>query len=166
MRAFQPEPGVGYRDIDPSWSWSLSMISNAEQMLEKGSALLIPLMVKQGFSFEILGKGGSSGGHFAYGEFRRVDRKLELHFRHSLGIVTYHLTTQSMSHQDYMRSVISKPKTSHYPGFSEDPLDGFRHLLLDLQEHCSDFLSGTDECLQNRIELANHFTPVKSGLPD
>jgi hypothetical protein len=71
-----------------------------------------------------------------------------------------------MIHQDFMRSVIGKPNSGHYPGFSNDPLDGFRQLLLDLQECGADFLSGTDECLRNRIEAANNLPPVKLGLPD
>jgi hypothetical protein len=69
------------------------------------------------------------------------------HFRHSLGMVTYHLDSLSMSHQEYMRSVIGRPNASHYPGFSDDPMDAFRHLQLDLEEHYVDFLEGSDENL-------------------
>jgi hypothetical protein len=138
----------------------------ADEMLERGAALLDPLLVAHGFSFKLVDKGNSSGGPFCSGEFRKEERRLELHFRDSLGMVRYHLAACSMSHLDYVRSVIGKPNLGHYPGFSDDPIDGFRHLLFDLQEHGADFLSGTNVCLQNRIELANNLPPVKSGLPD
>ena len=142
------------------------MINSASEVFEKGIALLNPLLVAQGFLFSDSGKGNRSGGPFACGEFKNNDRWLELHFRGSLGMVSYHLNSRSMSHQDYMRSVIGKPNSSHYPGFSDDPLDGFRHLLLDLQEYGADFLSGTDLCLMHRIDLANNLPPIRNGLPD
>jgi len=114
----------------------------------------------------VLDAGQSSGGHFASGEFKRGERKLVIHFRHSLGMVTYHLDSLSMSHQEYMRSVIGRANASHYPGFSSDPMDAFRHLQLDLEEHCVDFLQGSDERLRRRIEDALAISHVKSGLPD
>ena len=142
------------------------MINSASEAFEEGIALLNPLLVTYGFIFKDSGKGNSSGGPFACGEFRKDGRWLELHFRNSLGLVSYHLDVRAMSHQDYMRSVIGKPNSSHYPGFSDDPLDGFRHLLLDLREYGVDFLSGTDQCLMNRIDLANDLPTIKRGLPD
>jgi hypothetical protein len=142
------------------------MINEASRIFEKGIALLNPLLAAHGFIFKDSGKGNSSGGPFACGEFKKDGRWLELHFRNSLGLVSYHLDVRAMSHQDYMRSVNGNPNSSHYPGFSDDPLDGFRHLLLDLQEHGADFLSGTDQCLMHRIDHANNLPPLKKGLPD
>ena len=140
--------------------------SKAEEMLQRGAALLAPLLLSHGFSFTAVDRGGSSGGHFATGEFRRGTRKLEFHFRHSLGMVTYHLDTRSMSHQQYMRSIHGSFNASHYPGFSNDPLDDFRHLLLDLEEHGSDFLDGTDACLLGRFNDALALPSERPGLPD
>lgn len=150
----------------PGKHWSVSMISNAEEILQKGSEILGPLFATHGFSFQIIGKGNSSGGSFSYGAFRKSERWLEFHFRYSLGMLSYHLADCSMTHQNFMRSVIGKPNLSHYPGFSKVPLDGFRQLLLDLQEYGADFLSGTDECLQSRIEASNSLPPIETGLPD
>jgi len=65
-----------------------------------------------------------------------------------------------------MRSVLGKPNASQYPGFSSDPVSAFRHLLFDLEEYCSDFLEGTDECLAQRIEDAFSESLQKLGLPD
>jgi len=67
-----------------------------------------------------------------------------VHFRYSLGLVTYHVGNVSLSHEDYMWSVIGERGASHYPGFSKNPLDGFRDLRRDLEEHGAAFLAGTD----------------------
>jgi hypothetical protein len=47
-----------------------------------------------------------------------------------------------------MRAVLGRRGGNHYPGFSEDPLDGFRHLRYDLERYCSEFLSGSAEAFQ------------------
>ena len=91
-------------------------------------------MESHGFVFVALASGKSSGGWSASGEFRRERdgelRRLELHFRHSLGLVSDHVDGTSLSHNDYMRALKAKNQD---PGFSHDPLDGFRHLLHDLE---------------------------------
>jgi hypothetical protein len=142
------------------------MTGKAEEILERGSELLETLLAPHGFAFRVIGAGNSSGGDFAYGEFRKHNRSLELHLRHTLGKVSYHLTDHEMSHENYMRSVLGRHHSSHYPGFSDDPFDGFRHLRLDLEKHGSEFLAGTDECLMSRIEKANSLPPARSGVPD
>jgi hypothetical protein len=42
----------------------------------------------------------------------------------------------------------------------------FRHLLLDLEQHGSDFLGGTDECLLRCIDEALAKPKTNSGPPD
>ena len=142
------------------------MNDSATEMLQQGSALIAPLLEVHGFVFNELGIGSSSGGSFASGKFQKDNRWLELHFRYSLGLVSYHLGNCSMSHQNYMYAVLGKPNSSHYPGFSNDPLDGFRHLLMDLQEYGSEFLAESDECLIRRIEMANNLPRGGFRLPD
>jgi hypothetical protein len=142
------------------------MTKDAQAVLERGSELLKPLLLRHGFAFRALDAGESSGGQFASAEFKRETRRLEYHFRYSLGMVSYHFDSYSMSHQEYMRSVIGKPNASHYPGFSSDPMEAFRHLLFDLEEHCVDFLAGSDEILRRRIEDALAKSNVKPGLPE
>jgi hypothetical protein len=141
------------------------MNNDAVQILALGSSLLEPLLLRHGFTYTALDAGNSSGGQFASGEFRKGTRRLQFHFRHSLGMVTYHLGSRSMSHQEYMRSVLGKPNASHYPGFSSDPLDAFRHLHLDLEEHGIDFLEGTDDFLLRHIEDAQAHTNDGPKLP-
>lgn len=135
------------------------------EILVEGSKLLEPVLLRHGFEFTLIDSGKSSGGEFASGEFRRGGRVLEFHFRHSLGMVTYHLDSRSISHQEFMRSVLQKPNGSHYPGFSNDPLDAFRHLRLDLEEHCMDFLEGSDDVLLERIEDARSLPVDRPKLP-
>jgi hypothetical protein len=115
----------------------------ADEALAAGVQLLAPIIQVHGFTFVPLASGKGSGGWSASGEFRRERagelRRLELHFRYSLGLVTYHVGSTALSHADYMRALDAK---NEYPGFSDDPLDGFRHLLHDLERYASGFLDG------------------------
>ena len=93
-----------------------------------------------GFNFDMAGQGTSSGGPFAWGEFVRDERRLDLHFRHSLGMVRYHIRDKSASHESYMRE-IGLWEGCEYPGFSADAFEAFRGLAHDLG--CAeDFTSG------------------------
>lgn len=74
------------------------------------------------------------------------DRRLELHFRFSLGLVSYRIGEQSASHEAYMRE-LGVWAQCNYPGFSQDPLAGFEHLAHDL-EFAEDFLAGSAEVLR------------------
>jgi hypothetical protein len=54
-------------------------------------------------------------------------------------------------------------KESAYPGFSADPLDGFRRLASDLERFGDEFLKGTDQHFLARAEwIANY--PEPKGL--
>jgi hypothetical protein len=103
-------------------------------------------MKPHGFVFELRDEGAGSGGYFAWGEFVRGDRRLEFHYRTSLGLVRYHLGLQSSSHEGYMRE-IGVLGRNRYPRLSQDPLDGFRDLTHDLH-FATDFLSGSGTVLQ------------------
>ncbi|WP_348260915.1 hypothetical protein P8935_13990 [Telmatobacter sp. DSM 110680] len=140
------------------------MSKDAQTVLERGSELIRPLLLRHGFAYRRLDSGESSGGRFASAEFKRESRRLEYHFRDSLGMVSYHIDSHSMSHQEYMSSVLRNLNASHYPGFSSDPLDGFRHLLLDLEEHCVEFLEGSDEVLRQRVEDALRKSHIIPGI--
>ena len=130
------------------------MPSNPEETLLQGSELLKPLFTKHGFAFVPLDKGNSSGGPFASAGFIKGDRRFEFHFRFSLGMVTYHLGSESITHQEYMCSVLGEPNRSRYPGFSDDPLDAFRNLRDDVENHCIEFLEETSDAFLRRIEDA------------
>lgn len=142
------------------------MPSDPERTLLRGSELLKPTFSEHGFVFAQIGADRGSGGPFASAEFRRNGRRCELHFRWSLGLVTYHIGTESISHEEYMCSVLGKPNLSHYPGFSSDPLDAFHHLREDLQNYCKEFLEGSDEIFLSRISDARVRWLAQTKLPN
>jgi hypothetical protein len=142
-----------------------NVVSEPQQMLRAGVEILDDLMRSHGFVYTPTTAGVGSGGPFAAGEFRRLDRRLELHYRYSLGLVTYHVGQLTLSHEDYMWSVIGQRRGSHYPGFSKEPLDGFRELLADLNQYCGDFLAGTDADFAAHVELAEELKKRAPRLP-
>ncbi len=121
---------------------------HAKELLRAGCGILDPIMTRHGFRF-IEGASGksSSGGDFACGQYVRDKRGLELHFRYSLGLVTYHLATATVSHHSYMHELLGAAGGNKYPDFSDEPLDGFRNLAFDLENFAADFLSGNGEVL-------------------
>jgi hypothetical protein len=133
--------------------------------LKAGVLIVNQLMTEHRFSSWLTAAGKSSGGRFASAEFVRGNRRLELHFRGSLGLVQYHVGNASLPHEDYMWSVLGTRWASHYPGVSEDPLDGFRDLRRDLEEHGSAFLSGTDADFLKYVEDAASLQSHSSRLP-
>ena len=114
------------------------------EILSLGNRIVGEVVERHGFRWHALSSGNSSGGEFAAGEFRRNDRALEFSFRRSLGCVQYRMGELALRHTELMRQVVPPGRSSCYPGFSNDPLDGFRHLALDLSAYCQIFLSGTD----------------------
>jgi hypothetical protein len=123
------------------------MQADAAHLLKQGKRLVDPVMQAHGFAWEPMSAGRSSGGTFDSGRYVKGDRSLELHFRWSLGMVTYHIGKLSLSHEDYMRHV-APAGGSKYPGFSSDPMAAFRDLAEDLEKYCLDFLSGSGQVLQ------------------
>jgi hypothetical protein len=110
-----------------------------------GAQILMRVLGPHGFHFEFRGEGKSSGGFFAWGEFVRAERKLEVHFRWNLGMVRYHATEQSAAHDYYMRE-LGVREVCRYPGFSGVPAAEFEGLAHDLAL-AEDFLTGTAEVL-------------------
>jgi hypothetical protein len=145
---------------------TVNLVDDKINILRSGAEIIASLLVPDGFVFEILSSGEGSGGTFASGQFQRGERRMEFHFRYSLGMVSYHLGSRSMSHENFMHAVLGKRHASKYPGFSDQPIDGFRHLLADLESHGADFLTGSDDRLLQRIEQANHLAKSTPRLPE
>jgi len=139
---------------------AIPTVQDRREVLKRGADILAPALVPHGFHFSMGASGGSSGGAFAQGEFVRENRKLELHFRWSLGLVTYHLGKHKLAHEDYMRALLGRSGASHYPCFSEDALATFEALRQDLVKHCSDFVSGTGEQFSQCIELHKKYASL------
>jgi hypothetical protein len=117
---------------------------NPKDCLLKGVRILDPVLTPLGFEFHLESAGKGSGGYFASATYRKDDRTLELHFRESLGLVTYHIGSAALDHETYMR-LLGVYGENQYPDFPSDPLESFKHLAADLQSYCSDFLSGDGE---------------------
>jgi hypothetical protein len=130
--------------------------------LEGGTAILEEVLAPHGFSLGPIRSGASSGGSFAWCEFSRGSRRLQLHFRYSLGLVEYQLGEVSISHEDYMWSIRGERRATSYPGFSEEPIDEFRHLAADLARYGKDFLYGNDRDFVGHAERA---AVLRSGAP-
>jgi len=125
----------------------------ASQILRSGTEILGAFMTSRGFVYIQEMAGASSGGDFASGAYVREDRKLEIHYRHGLGLVTYHIGNNSLRHETLMRALLGLEGGNHYPGFSDDPMDAFRDLLYDLEHFAADFLSGAGQIFEQcRLE--------------
>lgn len=118
------------------------MPPHARELLDQGRSILDPVLEPHGFGFEIVAEGKSSGGPVAVGEYRRGDRSVELHVRWALGIVRYRIGDIALDHRDYVACLGG---VAAYPGFSDGPLDSFRHLAADLRAVCSAFVTGADD---------------------
>jgi hypothetical protein len=132
------------------------MLESPNERLRKGSAILDSVLCEYGFEFKWGGSGQSSGGSFAFGAFVTGDRKLELHYRHSLGLVEYHFGKLSVDHESYMRVVLGPAGGNHYPGFSEKSEVQFDDLKFDLEHFATAFLLENAEEFSCCAAGANH----------
>jgi hypothetical protein len=139
--------------------------SSPGELLERGVAELGEVLGPAGFEFTRTEEAGSDGA-VASGEFRRGDRRLELAVRSSLGLVRYHFGEASLSHEELVRGVRALERISEegeYPGFSEDPMAGFRHLRHDLDRFGDVFLRGGAKAFRALKKWVDKH-PKKSGL--
>ena len=142
------------------------MSDNPTALLERGVAELAGLLGPAGFEFIQSDEGVDSGGPFASGEFLKGDRRLELQVRKSLGLVRYHFGEESLSHEDLVRGVRALEAISaegEYPGFSADPMAGFRHLRHDLDRFGAIFLRGGAKAFRALKKWLNKH-PKKGGF--
>jgi hypothetical protein len=114
--------------------------SEPEKTLRNGCRVLDPVLRPHGFRLKAGTHGVGSGGTFASCKYVRGDRFLELHYRYSLGLVSYHVGEASLDHEMLMRMLGVRNKCL-FPDFPTEPLDSFRSLARDLELYCSDFLS-------------------------
>jgi hypothetical protein len=120
-------------------------------VLNAGARDLAAAVVPEGFTFVGTGAGQGSGGEFASGAYRRDDRRLELSFRNSLGLVTYRVGEVMIGHEEYIRAVRALDQidaSPAYPGFHQEPAAQFAALREDLQVFGARFLRGSLEQFQ------------------
>ena len=109
------------------------------EILSAGAKILAPVLGPLGFRYIAGAIGVGSGGAFAQGAFVASDRRIEFSVRDSLGLVTYSASGRHASHEHVMR-LLAPPGSAQYPGFSKNPMDGFRHLATDLRQFGFAFL--------------------------
>lgn len=136
---------------------------NPVDLLHAGAALLAPVLEPAGFAFVEGERGTGSGGAFAVGLFTNGQRQLELHVREALGIVIYRAPKVVVSHDVLMRAAAENRRTA-YPGFSDDPLDSFRHLREDLEAFGGIFLHGTAAALAEQAERGEAIAAKRRGF--
>lgn len=137
------------------------------EILREGRVVLDPVLGPCGFSFVDGGSRKSSGGPYASGAYVSWDRRLEIHFRYSLGLVTYHFGTKSLDRESYMRALLGSVGGNRYPGFSDDPLAAFRDLAYDLQNFATAFLNADFEKFARCADVGEAWqkTPGFARLP-
>jgi hypothetical protein len=139
-------------------------MSDPTTILLQGARILETELRPQGFDFVFRAAGKGSGGLFATGDFIRDERRLELHFRESLGLVRYHIGTSSAAHETYMRELGVRHEC-RYPGFSDDPLVAFHDLAHDLK-FAADFTTGDANMLLRAAAVEAQVRPVgRPALP-
>jgi hypothetical protein len=148
------------------------LIMTALETLRRGTEILGPVLSANGFTYCEGRAAHSSGGEYASGKYVKEDRILEIHFRHSLGLVTYQIGSESIRHEVFMRALLGQGAGNHYPGFASDPMDGFRDLRYDLENFAADFLKGTGEHFHRCVNEAlaarklSAFQRMEQGWPN
>jgi len=140
--------------------------SSATDLLKRGVAELTEVLGPAGFEFVQTEDEVTTGGAFASGEFLRGDRRLELQVRSSLTLVRYHFGDESLSHEDLVRGVRALEAIAvegQYPGFSNDPMVGFRHLRHDIERFGAIFLRGGAKAFRALKKWIDKH-PKKSGF--
>jgi len=77
-----------------------------------------------------------------------------MHFRYSLGLVTYHFGQASISHEALMKAILGSNGGNKYPCFSDDPADCFQGLAYDLENFAQIFLSGDSSEFNRYVAVA------------
>ena len=128
----------------------------AHELRRAGAEILSLVLAPHGFRFVPGTVDRGSGGDFAQGAFVRETRRLEFSARAALGLVAYRFAERYADHEDLLRLQAQGVRLA-YPGFSDDPLDGFRDLASDLTRFGHVFLGGTD------LELTTAFDQVDAS---
>ncbi len=138
------------------------MPATAKADLERGAAILKPLLEPCGFAFKVELAGNSSGGAFAVGRFTSGSRSIELHHRQGLGFVIYHFDAWYLDHEEYLNAVgaVEQSRFLWLPKGSGD--ERYRTLRFELEQFFSEFLTGSAEVF---LQAAKEAAKVRSEIP-
>src|SRR5215475_6069535 len=130
------------------------MTHNPSEILSRGCTILDTVLTTHGFKLAVITSGKGSGGSYAVATFANGKRKLEIHYRYSLGLVTYHVGALALDHEAFMRALVGSKGGNKYPCFSDDPFEAFRGLTHDIEKFAGAFLSGDEIEFGRCVELA------------
>ena len=130
------------------------------EILREGLHAIDPVLAEHGFSFQEGSSGKGSGDEFANGTYVNGDRKLEIHYRFSLGLLTYRFDQIFLDHTSYMRVLLGDKGGNKYPGFSDDPLAAFESLAYDLEHFATAFLEGNYEEFARIVTTAEEWNKI------
>ncbi|MEQ1521036.1 MAG: hypothetical protein ABL936_07175 [Aestuariivirga sp.] len=136
--------------------------NSPSEVLEIGQRIIAKFLEPFGFVWFRGDSGKGSGGQFASGFFERGDRRLELHYRWNLGLVSYHVGQNGVSHEEYMRS-LGHLSEARYPAVFENQLEAFEALTSDVRNFCEDFVSGSGDSIKTARKAADQRLKL-SGL--
>ena len=125
-------------------------------MMEAGNEILGTVLESAGFALKDTQLGHGSGGDFAVARWTKGAQFIEVHCRFALGIVRYGWEDEEFDHSHVVGALGA---TTSYPGFSGDPLDGFRHLAQDLAGPLSGILADHGKHI---AEKARNLAPTRS----
>jgi hypothetical protein len=102
----------------------------ADEVLGQGKTILHPVLDSAGFVPKTSAvSGDGSGGRFVEQRWTNGARSIVVWVRFGLGSVRYAWGDDVFDHRDVAEAIGAR---CSYPGFSEDPVDAFRHLADDL----------------------------------
>jgi hypothetical protein len=130
------------------------------EILLEGRRAIDPVLTEHGFTFQQGSQGTGSGGKSASRAYVNGNRKLEVHYRFSLGLVTYHFDKTSLDHTSYMGVLLGDKGGNKYPGFSDDPLAAFESLAYDLEHFATAFLERNFEEFARIVATAEEWNKI------
>ena len=138
-----------------------------DELLDRGLAEITPVLTAAGFAYiKAPTAYDDNGTPYASGDFLKGDRRLELQVRRSLNVVRYHFGDDVLSHDDVVRgarAVDGLTGEAQYPGFSDDPMAGFRHLRADIERFGDIFLNRGAKAFRALKKWVDK-NPKKSGI--
>ena len=131
---------------------------NPKEQLLEGVDILEPILAPYGFKFTSESEGPSSGGKFACGAFISGNKRLELHVRYNLGLVSYQVGNIKMQHTDFLYAQGVK---GQYPGTTSTVINAFRNLAEDLKNYGKPFLNTDTTEFDKLAKYLEENPPVK-----
>lgn len=137
-----------------------SGVVDPDALASIGNHLLEDLLGPAGFQRRPAEGGAGSGGTFTVARWTRGSQYIELHVRQALGIVRYGWGSESFD-QAHVLGALGHSRGA-YPGFSDDPVDGFRHPAEDLAGPLRPVIVDPSTAAH---DAARAYTPPTPSLP-